>query len=228
MNSALAELLHLLTSAALQPSIHPLSIAGTACGHKSCRDVLRWSGRVLSSRNLRRSHVAVFVFKQKTARPESDQARRLNKNDDVVLCIWCESISRVRSSLLGLHYVVRTSQISTHFKTRIFNFVKYTKTSSLRNRHVRYSRAFYRLALAISHSHAASTYSFASPRTLHARSIGFGKCCAHRAGKIALQSKPYATWVCSTPPFLTGQSPHPLPNPRALAHRVRAATTRCF
>jgi hypothetical protein len=95
MNSALAELLHLLTSAALQPSIHPLSIVGAACGYKSCRDVLRWSGRIFSSWNLRRSHVARFVFKQKTAQPESNQARRLNKNDDVVLCIWCESVSRV-------------------------------------------------------------------------------------------------------------------------------------
>ena len=149
MNSALAELLHLLTSAALQPSIHPLSIAGAACGYKSCRDVLRWSGRVLSSRNLRRSHVAVFVFKQKTARPESDQARRLNKND-VVLCILCDSVSRI--SVITARCELQ--KFIALFKTRIFKFVKYTKTLSVRNQHDRDSRAFFTFnARQLTHAH---------------------------------------------------------------------------
>jgi hypothetical protein len=75
-------------------------------------------GRVFSSRDLRRSHVAVFVFKQKTARPELNQARRLNKND-VVICICCVTLYPVsRSSLRGaLIKNFFTFQI-THFQFR--------------------------------------------------------------------------------------------------------------
>lgn len=83
MNSALAELLHLLTSAALQPSFHPLIFSQNSVRYKSCCDVARMVGRVLSSRTY---VAATSQFKQKTARPELNQARRLNKND-VVLCI---------------------------------------------------------------------------------------------------------------------------------------------
>jgi hypothetical protein len=80
MNSAPAELLPLLTSAALQPSTWSPSVAGAALRYKSCCDVLRVVGRVLSSMDLRRSHITVFVFKEKTAQPEPNQARRLFKN----------------------------------------------------------------------------------------------------------------------------------------------------
>jgi hypothetical protein len=55
-------------------------------------------------------------------------------------------------------------QKPAHLQTRIFNLVKYTKTLSVRNQHDRYSRAFFRLKLANSHTRADSDSPLASPR----------------------------------------------------------------
>jgi hypothetical protein len=55
-------------------------------------------------------------------------------------------------------------QKPAHLQTRIFNLVKYTKTLSVRNQHDRYSRAFFRLKLANSHTRADSAAPLASPR----------------------------------------------------------------
>jgi hypothetical protein len=67
--------------------------------------------------DLRRSHITVFVFKEKTAQPEPNQARRLDKNG-VDFCISCESVSRINFILRR----VRDRQIGTfqitHFQSR--------------------------------------------------------------------------------------------------------------
>lgn len=126
MNSALAELLHPLTSAALQPSSCSPSVVGAADSIKSCSDDVRQAGRVLSSMTFGHHR---FRFKQKTARPVSGQARRFFENG-VVLCISCESVSRI---------AVVPAQRELHqirlLHSRFFKFVKYTKTLLVRNRH---------------------------------------------------------------------------------------------
>lgn len=66
----------------------------------------------------------------------------------------------------------------------------------------------------------------AAPRC--ARSIEFGKTPALSREKRAHQSAPYAAWVSAMPPSPAKNPHHPLPNSRALAHRLRAAATHCF
>jgi len=119
-------------------------------------------------------------------------------------------------------------QISAHFKTRIFNLVKYTKTLSVRNQHERYSRAFFRVKLPNSHTHADSACPLASPRRdVRARSSS-EKRPRCRAKKRPHQSAPYAAWVSAMPSSPAKNPHHPLPKSRALAHRLRAAATHCF
>ncbi|MCU6496503.1 hypothetical protein LPN04_01695 [Rugamonas sp. A1-17] len=119
-------------------------------------------------------------------------------------------------------------QISAHFKTRIFNLVKYTKTLSVRNQHDRYSRAFFRVKLLNSHTHADSACPLASSRRdVRARSSS-EKRPRRRAKKRPHQSAPYTTWVSAMPPSPAKNPHHPLPKSRALAHRLRAAVTHCF
>jgi len=85
MNSALAELLHPLTSAALQPSSCAPSEAGAAYSIKSCSDDVRWVGRVLSSMTFVATTIAVDSNKKPPC-PKPGQARRLLENG-VVVCI---------------------------------------------------------------------------------------------------------------------------------------------
>lgn len=66
----------------------------------------------------------------------------------------------------------------------------------------------------------------AAPRC--ARSIELGKAPALSREKSAHQSAPYAAWVSAAPPPPAKNPHHPLPNSRALAHRLRAAATHCF
>lgn len=85
MNSALAELLHPLTSAALQPSSWTPSEAGAAYSIKSCSDDVRWVGRVFSSMTFVAATIA-FDSNKKPPCPKPGQARRLVENG-VGLCI---------------------------------------------------------------------------------------------------------------------------------------------
>jgi len=61
-----------------------------------------------------------------------------------------------------------------------------------------------------------------------ARSIEFEKTSAVSREKGVLQSAPCAVWVSATLPSPAKNLRHPLPNSRALAHRLRAAATHCF
>jgi hypothetical protein len=68
MNSAPAELLQLLTNAALQPYHSNAAVKRTAPKHKICHDVLPAPGRILSSVDQRRSHITVlFQIKNRPA-----------------------------------------------------------------------------------------------------------------------------------------------------------------
>jgi len=86
MNTAPAELLHFLTIAALQPSTSPPPSLRIGV---DIQILVRWLvvvGRVLSSWTPHRDRYPVFNFKEKTAQPEFNQARRSSKNG-AVLCI---------------------------------------------------------------------------------------------------------------------------------------------
>ena len=75
-------------------------------------------GRVLSSMDLRRSHIAVFVFKQKTAQPEPNQARRLNKKRSGLVHIFVNLYPVIVIVFaVGALQKIRTL-INTHFQSR--------------------------------------------------------------------------------------------------------------
>jgi hypothetical protein len=114
------------------------------------------------------------------------------------------------------------------FKSRIFKFVKYTKTLSVRNQHDSDSRAFFttyarQLTYIDRFGMLACVFTRCSRALNRVREVP-------RASrrKFALQSKPYTTWVSSMSPSPEKKSRHPLPNPRALALLARAVTAHCF
>jgi hypothetical protein len=80
-------------------------------------------------------------------------------------------------------------------QTRIFNFVKYTKTLSVRNQHDTESRAFFlRYATRLTFEHTICC--LVSLRAATARALSSQKALAANSGEnFALQSAPYSTWV---------------------------------
>jgi hypothetical protein len=86
MNTAPAELLHFLTIAALQPSTSAPPALPDRRRHPNLGAMVVVVGRVLSSWTPHRDRYPVFIFKEKTAQPELNQARRSSKNG-AVLCI---------------------------------------------------------------------------------------------------------------------------------------------
>jgi len=119
-------------------------------------------------------------------------------------------------------------QISAHFKTRIFNLVKYTKTLSVRNQHDRYSCAFFRVKLVNSHTHADSACPLASSRCDVRAQSSSKKRSRRRAKKVRLKARLVPSGFLRCCHRRRKNPRRPLPNSRALAHRMRAAATHCF
>jgi hypothetical protein len=99
---------------------------------------------------------------------------------------------------------------------------------SVRNRHEKYSLAFFRLMLAISHTRGSSRLLACDIVVRCARSIEFENALAAPRQKIALQSEPIAAWVSAMTPASPRVPRHHLPNSRALAHRMRVVAAHCF
>ncbi|MBB3120543.1 hypothetical protein [Pseudoduganella violacea] len=94
MNTAPAELLQLLTFAALQPStLPPHHRVLSAAASKSCYGTFRFEGVCSAPFDPAPQPHHVIKFKEKTAPPDRIQARRLPDNG-VVLCISVRFVSR--------------------------------------------------------------------------------------------------------------------------------------
>ncbi len=130
MNTAPAELLQLLTFAALQPStLPPHHRVLLAAASKSCYDTFRFAGvRSAPFDPVSQPH-HVIKFKEKTAPPDRIQARRLPDNG-VVLCISVRICIPFFRRFLRLQHTQKRALANS----RNFKFVKYTKTLSMRNR----------------------------------------------------------------------------------------------
>ncbi|WP_256078184.1 hypothetical protein [Massilia sp. YIM B04103] len=102
MNAAPAELLQLLTFAALQPStLPPHHRVLSAAASKSCYGTFRFEGVCSAPFDPAPQPHHVIKFKEKTAPPDRIQARRLSDNG-VVLCISVRICIPFFSSIFAL------------------------------------------------------------------------------------------------------------------------------
>lgn len=190
MNSALAELLPLLTSAALQPSICSQSVAGAAyrlqilsrrfAGGRACTQLQGPTSQTTT----------VSLSNKKTARPEPVQARRSIKNS-VVSAYGCDSVSCLASC-----FAARAYQKIRRFANTLFQFRK-VHENLVGAQPARYgiTRIFF---CAVRIGSPYSTQSATSYRQLIAATPAQSRREARQLNSgefFALQSAPYPTWV---------------------------------
>lgn len=129
---------------------------------------------------------------------------------------------------IGVNQCPGISSSGQCLHTRFFMFVKYTKTLSVRNQHSSESRAFLLHMLGISHTRRAALPSRRIVAPHRVRSTGPGSTPAAPRETWSLQSAPVPAWVSAIPTRTARAARHPLPDPGALAHRLRAIATYRF